>query len=39
MPVIDENRVMKTLKGEDIKILNRVHSHMSVVKGALIKNN
>ncbi|KAA6361685.1 MAG: hypothetical protein EZS28_042788, partial [Streblomastix strix] len=36
MPVIDENRVMKTLKGEEIKLINRVHTdNLNIVKGAL----
>ncbi|KAA6362031.1 MAG: hypothetical protein EZS28_042442, partial [Streblomastix strix] len=40
MPVIDENRVIKCLKGEEIKLLNRVHAcDMNIVKSALSKNS
>ncbi|KAA6378041.1 MAG: hypothetical protein EZS28_026430, partial [Streblomastix strix] len=40
MPVIDENRVMKTLKGVGIEPMVRVHTgNVNVVKGALMKNN
>lgn len=40
MPVIDENRAIKCLKGEEIKLLNRVHAcDMNIVKSALSKNS
>jgi hypothetical protein len=40
MPIIDENRITKTLKGENINLVNRVHSgDVNVVKGALSKTN
>ncbi|KAA6361509.1 MAG: hypothetical protein EZS28_042964, partial [Streblomastix strix] len=40
MLVLDENRTMKTLKGENISIVNRVHTgDVNIVKGALAKNN
>ncbi|KAA6365493.1 MAG: hypothetical protein EZS28_038980, partial [Streblomastix strix] len=40
MPVLDENRVMKTLKGEEIKSLNRVHAgNVNIVKGAFAITN
>ncbi|KAA6363009.1 MAG: hypothetical protein EZS28_041464, partial [Streblomastix strix] len=38
MPVLDENRAMKTLKGEYINLLNRVRSaDVNIVKGVLAK--
>ncbi|KAA6401482.1 MAG: hypothetical protein EZS28_002985 [Streblomastix strix] len=40
MTVIDENRIMKTLKGEEIKLLNRVHvSDVNIVKSVMSKTN
>ncbi|KAA6378797.1 MAG: hypothetical protein EZS28_025677, partial [Streblomastix strix] len=40
MVVLDELNVMKTLKGENINLLNRVHcGDANVVKGALVKHN
>ncbi|KAA6368048.1 MAG: hypothetical protein EZS28_036424 [Streblomastix strix] len=40
MPVIDDSRVIKTLKGEDIRLFNRVHTgDINVVKSALMKSN
>ncbi|KAA6357716.1 MAG: hypothetical protein EZS28_046757, partial [Streblomastix strix] len=40
MPVIDENSVMKTLKGGHIKLINHIHSKdVNIVKDALAKNS
>ncbi|KAA6390167.1 MAG: hypothetical protein EZS28_014309, partial [Streblomastix strix] len=40
MPVIDENRVIKTLKGENIQLMNRVSSgDVNIVKSAFAKAN
>ncbi|KAA6400614.1 MAG: hypothetical protein EZS28_003855 [Streblomastix strix] len=39
MPVLDENRAMKTLKGEDINLLNRVRSaDVNILKGVERQN-
>jgi hypothetical protein len=40
MPVLDENRVIKTLKGENINLVDRVHvGSVDIVKGAFTKVN
>jgi hypothetical protein len=40
MPILDEERVLKTLKGEDIKPLIRVHSNdLNIIKGAFSYTN
>ncbi|KAA6395877.1 MAG: hypothetical protein EZS28_008598 [Streblomastix strix] len=39
MPILDKNRVMKVLKGENIKLIKRIDvGNANIVKGTFIKN-